>query len=1272
MNRKKHDKIFLTGIILFLLPFALSAQRTVSGRITDAVSGEPVFGASVFISGTTVGITSDTTGYYRLKIPGEGSYRLTISHVGYETVFKVIESGKASEVFDIALKMITIEEVTVTAKVRFRKYDIDLFWRTILGQKPSPKTIQVINPESVFYYYNSGNQKLTVTCRVPIQIINNETGYHIQYILNHFTHDYNDNVSSWEGEFFFTEIKPQNYKQKNTWEKNRDKIYRVSIANFIKSLYHDSTVENGFLFIWEHKADFRISETYTEPRLGISSRTTIFKTVEGTTYDVVDCRMFVSIDSITGSKTLYIPSDMDVMLFCYGKPVTGKDMQDVKGQKPFEKIGLFRNQLQTPGEPVRIFPDGTYRNPLWLAQRYSSKSFSGLNLILPVDYSTKDVDSALTNKLVEEILPLDTFTDTLIQVSQRFDQQLFLFPHEKVHLHTDKPYYIAGERIWFRAHVVDAATHIPSFLSGSVFVELFDARDSVVCRVKTGIANDLYSGYMIIPADAPEGDYTLRSWTSRMRNLSEDYFFLKNIRIGDPMSRIVHAQPEFEFLPDQKIGAAIRFSRLFPSTTITPELIKISVNEGKPMNIKSDNGLSSFIFNLSPAERQRVMLLDLRHEKNPFRQYIKIPLPDDDFNVSFYPEGGGALYGCRGRMAVKAMQRDGTEIDVNGIVFDSRGNEMGQFKADVRGMGQFMLTPEKGETYYAVCTTDKGQSKRFDLPAAKETGHALSASWFRDRLMVNVLQPESQKTGDTLCLIVHTRGVVQDVRIWANTSEPIVYPKDFFSSGVTHLLLLTKDMIPVSERLVFALNDDQAIVECTTDQDTYTARSPVAYTVNITDKEGEPLYGNFSVSVTADDVLTADTTVNILTSILLSSDLRGSTPDPAYYFRKNTRSEYALDLLMLTQGWRRYDTERIVRNELIQPDTFLVKGYDVSGTVRTVSRQRPVENSPVSILSMSGLFSEETITDRNGRFYLQAGDAADSTRLFIQTPPTQNRQDVELTLDKPSYPERMIPVVATGAPERETFAQYVDKAEQQYVDEHGTRIIQIEEITVTAQAPKKNIIDYSFFYKARDASFVITEEDLEKLPPVRMSSLLMRLPGVTASYDGVTAGLCNVVLLVDDRHESVDYVLKMMDVSDIAQIDLLSGSIAEIFRKSESFHDEKIFCIRVISIHTKRGKNLIPKETLHIKHLTIPLGFQKPAEFYAPKYDKPAENPKPDLRTTIHWQPNITTNEDGTASFSFYTADEPATYTVVIEGVTEDGKIVYKKDKIKVISHNHH
>jgi len=121
--------------------------RSVSGQITDAENNEPVPGAAVFFDNTTVGTTTDLDGNYRLNIPGEGSYRLTVQHVGYQTVFYDIEPHTASTVFNVALQSVELEELTVDTRVRFRQTDINLFWRTILGKNPSRRTIRW-TPES--------------------------------------------------------------------------------------------------------------------------------------------------------------------------------------------------------------------------------------------------------------------------------------------------------------------------------------------------------------------------------------------------------------------------------------------------------------------------------------------------------------------------------------------------------------------------------------------------------------------------------------------------------------------------------------------------------------------------------------------------------------------------------------------------------------------------------------------------------------------------------------------------------------------------------------------------------------------------------------------------------------------------------------------------------------------------------------------------------------------------------------------------------------------
>jgi len=796
--------------------------------------------------------------------------------------------------------------------------------------------------------------------------------------------------------------------------------------------------------------------------------------------------------------------------------------------------------------------------------------------------------------------------DSLENIAKRFEMQLSVFPQEKVYLQTDKPYYLAGERIWFRAHVADAASHLPCRSANCVFAELFDARDSVISRVKVGYENKAFSGSFSIPENLPEGNYTLRAYTNWMRELDEDYFFMKTIHIINPATPAIQAVPK----------------------------------------------------------------------QNPVKTPSPLPLPEDDFDVSFYPEGGQSLVGCMGRIAVKAMQRGGTAVNVNGTVFDRAGNEIIQFKTDIRGMGIFALKPNPGEKYYAVCTGSKGQSKRFDLPDAKEKGYALSATWNKDRLIVSVNHASaplsfgegSGERSDTLSLLVHTRGVVQDVRVLENPDAPVVFPKDFFPSGVSNLLLLDRNMLPLSERLVFVYNDDQAKVTCTTDSDAYSTRSPVEFTVNLADESGKPLQGDVSVSVTDDREVAVDTTSNILTSLLLTSDLRGNIFEPAFYFQKTTQSDWALDLLMLTQGWRRYDTERIVRNDFQYPDSLLGKGYEISGTVNQIIlyiKEKPADNINVNIMSIRGDYFGNALTDSAGRFYLFDGDARDSTWFVVQAENRKGRRNIELLLDEPRFPERIIPGGAPFAPDSEIFTQYANKAEQQYLNEHGARVIQLKEVTVQA----KKIPDRKssgFYYFTPDRS--LTEEQIKKMPLTSLRALFSRVGVYITDGTLYIMGIRTIasknesenkgpIVLLNDMTIS-GFIDGLIDVSDIVQIDVLSSphNLAAFGEEGKN---------GVIAIYTKSGKINPPKDKLYVKRI-MPLGFQKPAEFYAPKYDSIRVDSTPDLRTTIHWQPSLTTDESGKASFRFYTADTPSTYSVVIEGIADNGKIVYKREKIKL------
>jgi len=796
------------------------------------------------------------------------------------------------------------------------------------------------------------------------------------------------------------------------------------------------------------------------------------------------------------------------------------------------------------------------------------------------------------------------------KLASLFNHQLTIFPQEKIYLHTDKPYYLSGEKIWFRAYLADAITHTPVSESRYVYVELINPLDSVVTRVKIRPIEEAYYGHLNIPADAPQGDYRLRAYTTYMQNVEEDYFFTKILHIGDLIAKSID-----EAIPD--------------------------------------------------------------------------PAPDHDFEVTFYPEGGSMIAGALNKVAFKAIKSNGQAAEVTGALYDQEGNEAGTFASEHLGMGSFAFLPVEGARYYTFCQNDKGQTKRFDLPDALTNGYALSVVQMRDQIRVSVVQPVGASP-TRLYLLAHTRGMVHLMDRWDHNKNVTQIQKEYLPSGVLHLVLFDQNLCPLSERLVFVHNNDQAQVVYKPDKENYERRSLVKNSVTITNTYNGPLTGSFSVSVTSDREVQPDTTANILTHLLLTSDLKGTIENPAYYFRNTTESERALDLLMCTQGWRRYHIAEVAQGNVTQPLIPLESESEISGVVTNASGKY-LEDMEVDAIAFPSGFHFTTQTDIEGRFYLPVGDIPDSTSFLVSATLKRGASRVELLLDKERFPKITLPVIPPAGINKEHYSKYLDKIRQQYLLEHDGPVTLLQAAEVSAQytPPQKSLL-----YKEVDYSF--NEEELERFPPYDVVALLRRFPDIFVSrneqgeyhiimgqgnaakqvfesgyrvgqgnaarqaFEKESLKKLNPLLLLDGVPLDID-LLYNIDPLHIAQIDILKpGARANIFGLAGSQG--------VIAIYTKKPDIYSSTTTPPLPHIKtlFPLGYQQPVEFYAPKYETPAQrnNPNPDLRTTIHWQPVVITNDRGIASFEFYSADEDASYTVTIQGLAHDGTIIFNEEKI--------
>ena len=1222
--------LFIISLLLTATKNIALAQQTryISGRITDATDGEPVPAATVFIAGTTVGTVADLEGYYRLSIPGEGSYQLTVSHVGYQPLFIDIEPGKALIIYDVSLNINEIDDVTVNMKVRVRQRDITLFWKTLLGIPPSKRTIRAINPEAVYYYYNAETKILNVTCREPIQIINSETGFHIQLVLDHFTHDYNTELTSWKFEPKFTELIPENNKQKTAWDRNRKNVYHVSMTNFIKSLYSNTLMENGYLLTYPQRS-------YTYGNLH-------------NTYENQD--FFLSDDSNVNCKTFYIPPDKkDLILICFGEPVTpsllenvnrAQDTQAKAYQKSTEsawfrgrqnpeyqwpKIGLFRNIIETPSGPVCIYPDGTSNDQFKLSP-FLSGSLAGLNMMLPSNYNpdtdTEAMYSVNENDFAENEQASNTDNPSQIAYSllHAFDEQLEVYPQEKIHLHTDRDLYVPGEKIWFKTYLLDAHTHLYQTLSQYVFIELISPNDSLISRVMIRPVNDMFYGYIPITDIIPEGNYTLRAYTRYMENLGDEYFFKKNIRI----------------------------------TSLRPSP-------------------------LTPLQKRRE--IEKENLDNPKNL-------DYDFDVSFFPEGGNLVDGVVNKIAFKALNANGHPEKISGRLINENGIEIATVETYYAGMGVFTFMPESGKKYFLQCRNGNGIEKQFVLPQSAPRAYTLTVSQYNKRIFVGNLQ--SANTPEIpFYLLAHCRGTVLYFAAWSQKNKYISFSEEELPSGIIQFVLFDEQMHPLSERLAFNKNYDENMgqIEFQTDKSVYTIRDKIVATLSFLPSlsERDGVRSHFSVAVTDDKDIAVDSTTTILSTLLLSSELKGYIENPAWYLQDNIHSVTALDYLMMTHGWRRNNVPEVVIGNPEYPQIPFQTSQEITGQVKSMTFFGSVSESEVTILSHDGGFGI-TSTDEKGLFRFEDCDFPDSISFYMQALNKQGSNRVELILDSISFPKLihaiqspyLTPTLSKGEggikeetknePEADIF---IEKAAQRSRYDEDMRLILLDEVEVTARRIEHKDEQRLRYWMNGSATQTIRKEAIERVKPRNITDVLIRtVPGVEIStnVDGFTTFIklpnaLGLPLVYIDGNEytwgSSYSPLDIINIRDVESIDVIPLQQSAIFGARGGGG--------AISITTKKGTENISQDFNYTVY--TPLGYQKPVEFYSPNYETLEAKylSIPDYRTTIFWKPDVIISEDtGDAVFEFYTSDFPTTYSVVIEGLTNDGKIVRQVETIKV------
>jgi len=667
------------------------------------------------------------------------------------------------------------------------------------------------------------------------------------------------------------------------------------------------------------------------------------------------------------------------------------------------------------------------------------------------------------------------------------------------------------------------------------------------------------------------------------------------------------------------------------------------------------NGSPDYMFH------QKVKILSSNADKS------KIIRPSTSIaDITFYPESGRYFNGYKSVIAFKAMDDNGRSLDIEGWIVDEEKNPIVPVKTSHDGMGLFEFIPIPGKTYSLLA-----DGKSYPLPQYAEDGGIINVRYIGGATVAIV---RSFLEEEDVHLLVRDNDNISEIATVPGDGKAHSFkmPLDYFQPGINHFLLVNSRGMIIAERMFFVFDNTVKAPVCTFGSANMkpAARALIAGRLNLKDGSGNPLEGKCSVSIVRGSFKNHQQDDGIVSYMRLSSELKGSINDPYHYFdREIPQSTRAanMDLLMMVQGWRYYDLEKILDSSKGDFEIKHLKEYfqTVRGWIdRSVGSKTP-RKFIFSVIVPKLKITRFIDVEQGRNFIIDSLDFKEGTEFLINV----NRRGPGLDympkwagdVFAPAYKYFPAPGRASFVPEEEKIPLQV---EGEIVDTLSAAVVSASAKdsfdgltfgTTYGVEDLKMYANYTLvqYLKSRTPAFEYNGEGMYNMR-VRKSSLYEEDAAGDDEEDQGESSISfdsfdeedGAVKLVVDESEQPWWGYDMLQMSDIDAI--------SISTMPDPIYGGNGGCV---SIKVKTGVNVERSGATRPSLLYfMPLGYQEPTMFYSPRYDKGITSDEFDHRNTIHWAPNINIKE-GRATVAFCNTDQmDYPYYVRIEGITSDGR----------------
>lgn len=630
---------------------------------------------------------------------------------------------------------------------------------------------------------------------------------------------------------------------------------------------------------------------------------------------------------------------------------------------------------------------------------------------------------------------------------------------------------------------------------------------------------------------------------------------------------------------------------------------------------------------------------------NPLKE-IDLPVAKAStaIDVQFFPEGGSLVSGIESKVAFKAVGENGKGVSISGAITDQKNDTVARFQSLKFGMGSFLFKPLINAVYKAVVQTGHDQIIT-PLPEIANGGYVMNLTDKGSGHLEITVKSAAVPEGN-IYLFAHTRQSIKAVitGLVVNGTAHFTLNANILGEGISHFTIFDGREQPVCERLYFKRPMKRLLIEAGSDKQLYDRRRKVTINVVAKDSEGKSANADMSMAVYRIDSLQHADYLNIFNYLWLNSELKGSIESPDYYFNTaSNETDQALDNLMLTQGWRRFQWTNLLAGKAAS-FAFLPEfnGHIITAKIMNSRTNLPAQNM-ITYLGVPGKRVElfTSLSDSLGNLSYHTKDFYGSNEIIVQTNyllDSTYHIDVQSPFSdqnsKTKMPDFKIEPVALTAIQEHSLGAQVQNI---YSGDHLKQFYD-------------PLIDSSAFYgkptttyKLDDFTrFKTMEEDLREY--VKEDNIVKqngRFHIKVITNKGFLEN-SDPLVLVDG--------IPVFNINKVMTIDPLKVKKLEVL--AETYFYGPSYAGGIFSFTTYKGDlggvELDPNAVVLDYE-----GLQLERIFYSPVYDtgNQAASRMPDFRNLLYWNPSIHTK----AVSSFYTSDQVGKYLGVLQGISADG-----------------